>query len=91
MHKHSTFKTDAAIRIGLYIMREQPFRDGNKRVGSFVTNKLLIENGKGIFNVPVELDGEFKEKLVHYYETNDANELASWIREHCLFGINEII
>ena len=61
--------TDRALSVGLYIMRTQMFKDGNKRVGSFAANKILIANGKGIFNVPVKLDGIFKQKLVDYYES----------------------
>ena len=78
--------TDSAIDIGLYIMRMQPFKDGNKRVGSYAINKILIENGKGIFNVPVELDGTFKQKLVDYYVSNDNSELKEFISEKCLNG-----
>ena len=78
--------TDSAIDIGLYIMRMQPFKDGNKRVGSYAINKILIENGKGIFNVPVELDGTFKQKLVEYYVSNDNSELKNFIIEKCLNG-----
>ena len=58
--------TDRALSVGLYIMRTQMFKDGNKRVGSFAANKILIANGKGIFNVPVKLDGIFKQKLVDF-------------------------
>ena len=64
--------------------------DGNKRVGSFVINKILIENGVGIFNVPVKLDGTFKQMLVDYYESNDSDELSEWIWKYCLDGINEV-
>ncbi|MDY5577203.1 MAG: Fic family protein [Lachnospiraceae bacterium] len=78
--------TDSAIDIGLYIMRMQPFKDGNKRVGSYAINKILIENGKGIFNVPVELDGTFKQKLVDYYVSDDNSELKEFISEKCLNG-----
>ena len=74
--------TDRAISIGLYVMRSQMFKDGNKRVGSFAINKILIQNGKGIFNVPVKLDGVFKQKLVDYYESNDNRELKKWIVEN---------
>ena len=73
--------TDRALSIGLYIMRSQMFKDGNKRAGSFAANKILIANGKGIFNVPVKLDGLFKQKLVDYYESNDNEELKLWIVE----------
>lgn len=82
--------TDRAISIGLYVMRSQMFKDGNKRVGSFAINKILIQNGKGIFNVPVKLDGVFKQKLVDYYESDDNRELKKWIVENCLDGINPI-
>lgn len=82
--------TDRALSVGLYIMRSQMFKDGNKRVGSFAANKILIANGKGIFNVPVKLDGLFKQKLVDYYESNDNEELKSWIVDHCLDGVNPV-
>ena len=82
--------TDRALSIGLYIMRSQMFKDGNKRVGSFAANKILIANGKGIFNVPVKLDGLFKQKLVDYYESNDNEELKLWIVDNCLDGVNPI-
>lgn len=79
-------ETDRAISMGLYIMRLQPFKDGNKRVGSFVINKILIETGRGIFNVPVELDGIFKKQLVDFYVSNDSTSLKQWIFENCLQG-----
>lgn len=80
--------TDRALSIGLYIMRSQVFKDGNKRVGSFAANKILIANGKGIFNVPVKLDGVFKQKLVDYYESNDSKDFKLWIVENCIEGVN---
>lgn len=82
--------TDRALETGLYIMRCQIFKDGNKRVGSFAINKILIENGKGIFNVPVQKDGAFKEKLVEFYKTNSSDEIKSWIYENCIEGIHPI-
>lgn len=78
--------TDRALSIGLYIMRTQMFKDGNKRVGSFAANKILIENGRGIFNVPVKYDGAFKQMLVDYYESNDNVKLKEWIADNCLQG-----
>lgn len=71
-------------------MRCQVFKDGNKRIGSFAINKILIENGKGIFKVPVELDGTFKQMLVSYYESNNEDELATWIYNNCLDGVNKV-
>lgn len=82
--------TDHALELGLWLMRCQPFKDGNKRIGSFVINKILIQNGCGIFNVPVKLDGRFKQYLVDYYETNDPDFLKQWIFENCMDGTHEI-
>ena len=78
--------TERAITIMLWMMRKQIFKDGNKRMATLVANKILIEHGRGILSIPVELDGKFKEKLVHYYETNEMAELKNWIFEHCLDG-----
>ena len=78
--------TDRAVKTGLWLMRSQIFKDGNKRIGSFAINKILIENGKGIFKVPVELDGTFKQMLVSYYESNNADELAEWVYDNCHLG-----
>lgn len=80
--------TDRALSIMLWIMRSQIFKDGNKRVATLICNKILIENGKGIFSVPVELDGEFKTMLVKYYETNDMEEIKEWCYDNCLDGID---
>lgn len=75
---------DSCIDAGLYLMRTQFFKDGNKRIGSFVINKLLIRNGIGIFKVPVELDSEFKKRLVQFYEFNDSSELLEFVKDNCI-------
>lgn len=80
-------ETDSALTIMLWIMRNQIFKDGNKRVATIIANKLLIQNGCGIVSVPVELDGTFKSMLVKYYETNDMNELKQWIYDNCIDGV----
>ena len=82
--------TDRAITIMLWIMRSQMFQDGNKRVACMICNKILIENGKGIMTVPVELDGKFKTMLVEYYETNNMEMLKQWIYDNCIDGIKRI-
>ena len=79
--------TDRALSIMLWIMRTQVFKDGNKRVATLICNKILIESGKGIFSVPVELDGKFKTMLVNYYETNNMEKLKKWCFENCIDGI----
>lgn len=83
--------TEKAIKTGLYLMRMQLFSDGNKRIGSFVINKILIEKGRGIFNVPVELDGTFKQMLVDYYESDNPEPLTNWVYENCLTGTTKAL
>lgn len=80
-------ETDKALTIMLWIMRNQIFKDGNKRVATIIANKLLIENGCGIISIPVELDGTFKSMLVKYYETNNMDELKRWLYDNCLTGV----
>ena len=79
--------TERAITIMLWLMRSQMFLDGNKRVASMICNKILVENGKGIMTIPVELDGKFKTMLVKYYETNSMDELKQWVYDNCIDGI----
>lgn len=81
--------TDKALTIMLWVMRNQIFKDGNKRVATIIANKILIENGCGIVSVPVELDGKFKSMLVNYYETNDMTDLKQWLYDNCIDGINK--
>lgn len=85
-----TGNTDKALTLMLWIMRNQIFRDGNKRVATVAANKILIENGCGIVAVPVELDGTFKQMLVNYYESNDANEIKLFLYEKCVDGLNPV-
>lgn len=80
-------QTDKALSIMLWIMRNQIFKDGNKRVATIIANKILIENGCGIISIPVELDGKFKTMLVEYYETNNMKNLKQWLYDNCIDGI----
>ncbi len=80
--------TDRAITIMLYIMRTQPFLDGNKRIGTLVGNKILVSTGRGIFSLPPELKEDFSEKLVRFYESGDMDEIKELIYEKCLTGLS---
>jgi len=79
--------TDKAITMLLYLMRAQLFLDGNKRIATFVCNKILIANGHGIFSLPPELKEEFAEKLIAFYETNQMDDLKQFIYDNCLSGL----
>ena len=83
----NTTDTDKAITIMLFVMRSQLFLDGNKRVGTLVCNQILVSRGRGIFSLPPELKAEFSEKLVHFYESGDMDEIKHLIATHCFIGL----
>lgn len=78
---------ERCISIFCWIQRSQMFFDGNKRVANLVANKEMIKNGQGVLAVPVEKIGEYLEKLIHYYETNDMTEIKQWIYDTSIDGI----
>ena len=78
--------TDHAISTMLYLMRTQPFLDGNKRVATLAANKILIATGHGIFSVPPELKVVFTTELVSYYESGDPTTIKSLIYDNCITG-----
>ena len=75
----NTNNLERCIELFCWIQRCQMFLDGNKRVANLVANKEMIKNGQGILSIPVERIGEYLEKLIKYYETNDMKELKDWI------------
>lgn len=58
--------------------------DGNKRVANLVANKEMIKNGMGIISVPVEKIGEYFNKLIYYYESNDDKDIKTWLYNNCI-------
>lgn len=80
--------TERAIRTMLYIMRTQMFYDGNKRTAQLLANKIMIENGAGVLSIHVEDQDAFLEKLVNFYETDDEEDIASFVYERCIEGVN---
>ena len=80
--------TDRAIRTMLHIMRTQMFYDGNKRTAQLLANKIMIENGAGVLSIHVEDQDAFLEKLVNFYETDDEEDIASFVYECCIEGVN---
>lgn len=73
-----------AIAYFCYICRSQLFIDGNKRVAQLMANKVLIENGIGVFSIPADKTQLFKKLLLDYYETNDAKRLCQFLKSYCI-------
>ena len=79
--------TDRAIRTMLYIIRTQMFYDGNKRTAQLLVNRLMIENEAEVLSIHVE-DQDIFLKLVRFYETDNEKDIASFLYERCIEGIN---
>ena len=79
--------SDRAITMMLYLMRTQPFYDGNKRTAMMSANQIMIQNGKGIISVPIEHQITFREMLINFYEINDMSKIKKFLYDNCIDGI----
>lgn len=79
--------TDRALTMMLYLMRTQPFYDGNKRTAMMAANQIMIQNGVGIISVPIKHQEEFRTMLIKFYETNNMANLKSFLYDNCIDGI----
>lgn len=73
-----------ALKYFCFVARTQMFIDGNKRVAQLITNKILIEQDIGIFQIPIEKLEEFKTLLISYYETGNDDAIISFMKEYCI-------
>ena len=76
-----------AIQLILYIMKRQIFIDGNKRSAVIFSNHYLISKGLGIIVIPSDMDDEFKNLLILYYESNDDKKIKKFLLEKCYIKI----
>ena len=79
--------TIKAISLMLFLMRSQVFWDGNKRTSMIVANKLMIENGCGIFTIKEEYINEFNKLLTDYYNTGNKDKISKFIYDNCIYGL----
>lgn len=74
-------ETERAISVLIGMTRSPWFQDGSESVALLVANKILIENGRGVLQIPVELDTTFRTLL-----DGEENTLKDWLFAHCLDG-----
>lgn len=79
-----------ALKCFCYIARTQIFIDGNKRVAQLIANKILIEDGVGIFQVPISGISKFIELLVGYYETGIDVKILKFMKNFCIQKVGEL-
>lgn len=80
--------TETAIRSMLAFMRQQIFWDGNKRTATLFANALLIEKGCGILEISELQMPEFNTKLSDFYRSGDDTDVATYLYQNCIFGID---
>lgn len=73
-------KIDIAIDLILYVMKTQIYNDGNKRTAIIFGNHYMISNALGLIIIPFEKVGEFKQKLILYYEDRDSESIKSFLK-----------
>ena len=80
--------TETAIRSMLAFMRQQIFWDGNKRTPTLFATAMLIEKGCGILEISELQMPEFNTKLSDFYRSGDDTDVATYLYQNCIFGID---
>ena len=79
---------DKALHMFAYLCKTQAFYDGNKRIATLISNKIMIENGLGIISVPQSQISVFYQELIKYYEEDDLQRFQEFLYDNCLDGMN---
>lgn len=88
IENRSNSTTETAIRSMLAFMRQQIFWDGNKRTATLFANAMLIEKGCGILEISELQMPEFNTKLSDFYRSGGDTEVATYLYQNCIFGID---
>ena len=59
-------------------MRNQLFGDGNKRTAILAANKLMIDHGAGLINVPLDKWDVWNDLISKYHLSGDMKTLKDW-------------
>ncbi|USE35834.1 Fic family protein [Endozoicomonas sp. SCSIO W0465] len=71
---------DLAITAFLRMARAQFFWDVNKRMGRFMMNGILLNDGFPIINVPAKRQKEFNQLMLDFYTTAEMTEMNKFLR-----------
>lgn len=83
-------ETEKALRLFLFISKNQIFWDGNKRTALLTANQIMFSQGLGLLSIPETKFVKFNELLSNYYNSNlllDELTIISYMYEYCVFGI----
>ncbi|MFT8631150.1 MAG: hypothetical protein ABF712_12425, partial [Liquorilactobacillus hordei] len=79
--------TDKALTVMYHNMRQQIFWDGNKRTATLSANKIMIDGGAGLINVPLDQWDHWNDLIADYYRTNDMNKIKQWTYDNAIQGL----
>jgi len=83
-------ETEKALRLFLFISKNQIFWDGNKRTALLTANQIMFSQGLGLLSVPESVFAKFNELLSMYDNSNQSSnesKILSFIHEECIYGI----
>ncbi len=83
-------ETERALRLFLFISKNQIFWDDNKRTALLTANQIMFSQGLGLLSVPESVFAKFNELLSMYYNSNQSSDelkILSFIHEECIYGI----
>lgn len=80
--------TDKALTLMYHNMRAQIFWDGNKRSATLAANKIMIDGGAGLINVPLDKWGTWNELISDYYKSGEDTQIKQWTYENGIQGLN---
>ncbi|MEB5857841.1 Fic family protein [Enterococcus gallinarum] len=83
-------ETEKALRLFLFISKNQIFWDGNKRTALLTANKIMFSQGLGLLSIPETIFAKFNELLSMYDNSNQSSDelkILSFIHEECIYGI----
>ena len=83
-----TSTTDKALTVMYLNMRQQIFWDGNKRTATLSANKIMIDGGAGLINVPLDRWDKWNELIADYYRTNDMTKVKQWTYDNAIQGLD---
>lgn len=87
MNDDTKSATDKALTLMYHNMRYQIFENGNKRSAIIAANKIMIDNGAGLINVPLDLWDDWNQLISEYYISGEMDELKTWTYENGVQGI----
>lgn len=75
---------ERAICVFLWGALNKFFWYGNKRTSRLMACGILLSEGIGVFNIRADDIQEFNSKMLDFYETQQADEIALFLSEKCI-------